>query len=87
MTEKATDKQITYLRLLASRMERLSADSIWARRASGLRRSLIKFLDQLDKGGMYSSTDAEKLITNSLEILRKAAYEIPDPNQKLSTNS
>ena len=34
------------LRLLTSRLERLSADSRWARRASGLRGSLLKVLDE-----------------------------------------
>jgi hypothetical protein len=44
------DARVELLRLLAQRLERLSVDSIWARRASGLRGSLIKALDSVDAG-------------------------------------
>lgn len=79
MTEQATDTHIAYLRLLAARMERLSADSIWARRASGLRRSLIKALDAKAETGEMELATAELLTNACLDILRKAALEIPDP--------
>lgn len=86
MTKPATEKQIAYLRLLASRMERLSADSIWARRASGLRRSLIKALESLDENGFMEPASAETLINAALIILRKAALEIPDPDSAQRIN-
>ncbi len=42
-----TDNQpIELLRLLAARLERLSVDSRWARRASGLRGNIIKIMNQ-----------------------------------------
>ena len=66
------------LRLLTQRLERLSVDSIWARRASGLRGSLIKALDSVDSGEQYSSEHLDRLIERSFEILRNAAREIPD---------
>ena len=34
--------------LLISRLERLSADSVWAHRASGVRGALLKSLDRLE---------------------------------------
>ncbi|HEX7975251.1 MAG TPA: hypothetical protein VF498_12645 [Anaerolineales bacterium] len=34
--------------LLISRLERLSADSVWAHRASGLRGALIRTLEQVE---------------------------------------
>ena len=66
------------LRLLAGRLERLSVDSIWARRASGLRGSVIKALDTLDSGEALASEHLELLIERSFQILRSAAREIPD---------
>lgn len=80
MIEPASEKHIAYLRLLAARMERLSADSIWARRASGLRRSLIKALDGVTENGGMDLASAELLINACLDMLRRAALEIPDPD-------
>jgi hypothetical protein len=37
-------------RLLARRLERLSADSLWARRASGARGELLKLLEEEEAG-------------------------------------
>lgn len=66
------------IRLLAARLERLSVDSIWARRASGLRRSLVKAIEAADSGSPLSPEQLDMLIEHSFDILRKAAREIPD---------
>jgi hypothetical protein len=66
------------IRLLAARLERLSVDSIWARRASGLRRSLVKAIEAADSRGEYPPEQLDALIEHSFDILRKAAREIPD---------
>jgi len=66
------------VRLLAARLERLSVDSLWARRASGLRRSLIKAVEAADAENEYPPEQLDLLIEHSFEILRKAALEIPD---------
>ncbi len=73
-----TDPRLELLRLLTARLERLSVDSIWARRASGLRRSLIKALENADAGEPYTLEHMDMLIERSFEILRLAAREIPD---------
>ena len=73
-------RQIDLLRLLTARMERLSADSIWARRASGLRRSLVKALEAIDNNGEETPAHIQDLIIASMEILTKAAQELPDPD-------
>jgi hypothetical protein len=69
---------VELLRLLVSRLERLSVDSRWARRASGLRGNIIKVLEEADAGQVISSDRLDLLINRSFEILRKAAKEIPD---------
>ncbi len=66
------------IRLLAARLERLSVDSIWARRASGLRRSLVKAVEAADSGNEYPPEQLDALIEHSFDILRRAAREIPD---------
>ena len=70
--------RIELLRMLTLRLERLSVDSIWARRASGLRGSLIKALDALDAGMPMPTYQLDMLIESSFQILRNAAREIPD---------
>jgi hypothetical protein len=83
MIEKTTqDGRINLLRLLTARLERLSVDSIWARRASGLRGSLIKALESFDTGIEPSPDHLDLLISRSFEILRNAAREIPDAEAK-----
>ena len=66
------------LRLLTTRLERLSVDSIWARRASGLRGSLIKALEAIDTDQNIAIEQVDMLIDLSFQILRNAAREIPD---------
>jgi hypothetical protein len=70
--------QIDLFRLLIARLERLSADSRWARRASGLRGNMIKIVEEMDAGIIISSDRLSLLTNRCFEILREAAKEIPD---------
>jgi hypothetical protein len=60
-------------------LERLSADSIWAHRASGLRGSLFKALEQIetDKASQEDISYLIRLVQAGYAILEKAAREIP----------
>ena len=74
--EKVVRKQA---RILLERLERLSADSIWAHRASGLRGSVIRALDQkVFRPDDEMKIHLEELIKLGYMILTKAASEIPD---------
>ncbi len=66
-------------RLLVDRLERLSADSIWAHRASGVRASLHKTLTEWDEPQDQNLLDA--LIEMGFDILHRAAQEVPDPDE------
>lgn len=72
-------------RLVVQRLERLSADSAWARIASGHRGSLHKIIDQLERAPDLENTPAEDvrlldfLIDKGFELLTRAAREIGDP--------
>lgn len=72
-----SNTRIDFLRLLSARLERLSVDSIWARRASGLRRSLFKALEAAEAGHELPPEQVDALLERSFDILRKAAQEIP----------
>ena len=67
---------IRLLELLARRLERLSADSKWAHRASGVRGQLLRLLEQLERGEPVASAQVQALIETGFTILRRAAREI-----------
>lgn len=73
---------IPQARILVQRLERLSADSVWAHRASGLRASLDKFLAGIDTRS-YDPGKLEALVQQGFDILEKAAQEIPAPEDIL----
>jgi len=68
----ADEKLIT---MLLNRLERISVDSIWAHRAGGIRGSLLRTLDQLQKSEPTDPTALREIITTSFHILRQAARE------------
>jgi hypothetical protein len=77
------------LKFLISRLERLSADSFWAHRASGLRGTLLRCLEDLENNRLPDSPGTWQLI-NSLFgqaywMLANAAREIrvPDDYQRV----
>ncbi|MFN2235427.1 MAG: hypothetical protein ACK2U1_14460 [Anaerolineales bacterium] len=70
-------------KILVERLARLSADSIWARRASGLRASLDKAVGQIEKGIMVDSDHFNHLVALGYEMIEKAAEEIPVPEDIL----
>lgn len=69
---------IQLLRLLVSRLERLSVDSHWSRRASGLRGNIVKLLEEADSGKEVSPSRLDLLTESAFDILRRAALDIPD---------
>jgi len=74
-------------RLLISRLERLSADSFYAHRASGLRGSLLRYLEQADSEDQnltnndFSPTQIESMLSLGFQVLEKAAREIHPPRR------
>jgi hypothetical protein len=75
-------------RLLSSRLERLSADSVWAHKASGLRGSLLRSLEDWEKrpdGGIDENSlllRIDHLNQLGFIILTRAAREIRPPRVK-----
>jgi len=71
MSTPQADLQL--IRMLTDRLERISADSVWAHRASGLRGALLRTLDQLQNGETISPGVFTQLTTVALHILSHAA--------------
>jgi hypothetical protein len=61
--------------LLLARLERISADSYWAHRASGIRGALIRFLEETRTQDLFDSQDLESLYEIGFEILENAAKQ------------
>jgi hypothetical protein len=78
-----TVSRIELIKMLTPRLERLSVDSIWARRASGLRRSLVKVLEADENQHPLDPAHLDALIERTFDILAKSAREIPDPARQL----
>ena len=64
-------KNLELARVLIARLERLSADSYWAHRASGIRGSLLRWEEDQDR----DAGQGGDLIKSGFEILEKAARE------------
>lgn len=69
---ESSDKLI---RLLLPRLERISVDSYWAHRASGVRGALTKMLDQIEMGVPPDQVALSRNILIGFEILEDAAEE------------
>lgn len=79
----AQPQQLQLLRLLITRLERLSVDSHWARRANGLRGNIVKVLEEANSGQPVSADRVDLLTDAAFDILRRAAHDIPDLEELL----
>jgi hypothetical protein len=72
---------LALVKRVIDRLERLSADSSYAHRASGLRGSLLRYADQLEAGEMMEEqdqTNLEQLLEYGINILILSAKEFGD---------
>lgn len=73
------DKDLELVGRLVDRLEHLSVDSIYAHRASGLRGSLLRYIEHLETGekmGDEDQTKMDELIQYGYRIIELAAKEI-----------
>jgi hypothetical protein len=87
MIDGDEDFQLVQAHQLLLRLEHLSADSYWAHRASGLRGSLLRCIEQVETPLAERPTEVpearrqlDSLIERGFWILEKAAREIPATN-------
>ncbi len=65
--------ELQLIHLLADRLERISADSVWAHRASGVRGTLLRALDESHNENIPDSKVVKNAIIIAFNILTKAA--------------
>ena len=63
------------LGLLLARLERISVDSYWAHRASGVRGSLMRALEKFESGQSVNTSQLTKLMDFGFQILKKSLTE------------
>jgi hypothetical protein len=68
-------EETKFIQLLLARLERVSVDSYWAHRASGIRGALLKTLEELEQGRPPRRGTINELISSALKILTGAARE------------
>ena len=70
-----TDESLRTLRFLLSRLERISADSAVAYRASGVRGAMLRLVEKIEDGRPVSSQDVKRLVESAYLLLQQAARE------------
>jgi hypothetical protein len=70
------------IRMLTDRLERISVDSVWAHRASGVRGRLIRELEKIEASHYIPTDETYKLIDVSFHILENAVREKIRPDKK-----
>ena len=68
-------QSIQLIRLLLTRLERVSVDSYWAHRASGVRGGLLRVLEKVEAGQAVDESELKRLINKGFQILERAAQE------------
>jgi hypothetical protein len=76
MGQTLDDQYLELLQRLVDRLERLSADSTYAHQASGLRGTLLRYIERIETGIEVSCTELDLLLEYGFDILRQAAEEI-----------
>jgi len=78
------DHQLELARQVADRLGRLNVDSIWARRAGGLRGSLLHTITLIEHGpSPQRLAHLDRLLRQGHHLLTEAAREIPDTENDL----
>jgi len=70
------EQYLALIKRLVDRLERLSADSSYAHQASGLRGSLLLYVERIEAGIDVNTIALDELVDHGFEILKDAAEEI-----------
>ena len=68
-------RQTQLVSLLLMRLERVSVDSYWAHRASGVRGGLLRALEKVEVGQAVDESELKRLMDQGFRILERAAQE------------
>ena len=68
-------QQTQLVSLLLMRLERVSVNSYWAHRASGVRGGLLRALEKIEVGQAVDESELKRLMDQGFQILERAAQE------------
>ena len=69
------EEHLSTLQFLLARLERISADSVTAHHASGVRGAMLRVIDQLERQEKISENEMKRLIESGYSLLQRAAKE------------
>jgi len=69
------EEPLRTLRMLLARLERISADTVTAHRASGVRGAMLRAIDQLEKREQVPDHEVKRLLESGYLLLQRAAKE------------
>lgn len=69
------ESDLDLIRLLLARLEKISADSVWAHRASGIRGSLLRLAERIERGRRVPAAELKRVMDLGFHALAKAAEE------------
>lgn len=69
------NEETKIIQLLLARLERVSVDSYWAHRASGIRGALLRIAEEIEKGTFTGRPYTNEIISSAYQILTRAARE------------
>ncbi len=69
------EEAVRLIELLLSRLEHISADSVWAHRASGIRGSLLRALERFENGETIPGPGLDALLAAGFSILENVSKE------------
>lgn len=76
LAEPVDEHDVELIKRLINRLERLSADSTYAHKASGLRGSLLNYMEQVETGASVDRDELDQLVEYGFRVLQAAAKEI-----------
>lgn len=91
-SSRGVQERLDRANMLARRLERISVDSLWARRSSGARGNLIRLIEYLEENRYDLAEDPQENLEKILEdlesvmragyaLLERAAREIPEQHE------
>ncbi|MBI3167419.1 MAG: hypothetical protein HYZ22_03015 [Chloroflexi bacterium] len=69
------DESLRTLQFLLSRLERISADSVVAHHASGVRGAMLRTVEKLENDRPIPSHEVRRLVESGYSLLQRAAEE------------
>jgi hypothetical protein len=69
------EKKLSLIRLLNARLERIPADSLWAHRASGVRGSLLRILEEIENDRPVQKSKMRDVVEMGFSVLEHASIE------------